>query len=641
MNYIKHLDGLRGLAVILVILFHSGKEIFSGGYIGVDIFFVISGFLITGVIYQKLKNNSFSFSEFYSKRIKRLIPPLIIVKIFSLIVGFYLMSPYQFFTLIDQAFYSSILFSNFYLSENSDYFSLSTLENPLMHTWSLSLEEQFYLIFPFLFIFLYYTHKNRIVLFLISFALISLLIAQWGGNLTFEKPYVEDNLFFFNQPGFASYFLPIGRFFEFLLGSASYFLSDRFKRLKISHEIISYIGFFLIFLSLILCDRNSNFPNLLTLMPVIGSILIIIFNKTKNTKINFLNYKPLLFVGTISYSLYLWHQPLFAFYRIKFSSNIPIIHILIIILISFIFASLSYLFFEKKLKKLSFDSNKVIYIYFIITLMLVSIFLFLKSNSFQEVHKIKYQNKIPFKNLNLIVDLKKNLERFEKISLLESLRLNENTEKEKILILGDSMSTNWIDAVNQSENLFRSKFKFKNLILDENCFKFLNNISYLSKSCHPYIKNFQDDLSVNQYDKIFILLRWSKKSKLTLKYLLDYLENTNSKIYLVGNAKFKNLQKFAYKIASNNSMSREKLIKEFSKTKDKRNIDISIDIKRLAQINKINFIDEYNFFCKNDLCELFDSELNLYFWDEDHLTKYGSNFLGVKLFDYLKLINSN
>ena len=140
MNYIKHLDGLRGLAVILVMLFHSGIGLFSGGYIGVDIFFVLSGFLITRIIYQKLKKNSFSFLEFYSKRIKRLIPPLIIVKIFSLVIGFYLMNPYQFFTLIDQAFYSSILLSNFYLSENSDYFSLSTLENPLMHTWSLSLE---------------------------------------------------------------------------------------------------------------------------------------------------------------------------------------------------------------------------------------------------------------------------------------------------------------------------------------------------------------------------------------------------------------------------------------------------------------------------------------------------------------------
>ena len=497
------------------------------------------------------------------------------------------------------------------------------------------------MIFPFIFIFLHHIYINRVVLFLISFALLSLLLAQWGGNLTFEKPYIEDTLFFFNQPGFASYFLPIGRFFEFLLGSASYILSDRLKRIKISHEILSYFGFLLIILSLILCDRNSNFPNLLTLMPVTGSILIIIFNKTENTKINLLNYKPLLFIGTISYSLYLWHQPLFAFYRIKFSSDIPIVHILIIILISFIFSCLSYLFFEKKLKKLSFDSKKIIYIYFIITLIFVSFFLFLKSSSFQEAHKLKYQNKIPLKNLNLIVDLEKNLQRFEKISLSEDLKINTNTEKEKILILGDSMSTNWIDAINQNIYFFKSNFKFKNIILDENCFKFLKNINYSSKACYPFIENFKNNLSVNHYDKIFILLRWSEKSKLTLQYLLDYFKNTNSEIFLVGNAKFKNLQKFAYKIASNKTISREELIEKFSRTKDQRNIDNSSDIKKLSIINKINYVDEYNFYCKNNLCEIFDSELNLYFWDEDHLTEHGAKFLGKKLFNYLTKTNSN
>ena len=254
---------------------------------------------------------------------------------------------------------------------------------------------------------------------------------------------------------------------------------------------------------------------------------------------------------------------------------------------------------------------------------------------------MNYQNKIPLKNLNLVIDLQKNLKRFDKISLIEDLRINKNSTKEKILIVGDSMSTNWIDALNQNDDLFKLKFEFNHLILDENCFKFLKNISYLNKSCDQYIKNFQNDLSTNQYDKIFFILRWTEKSKLTLQYLLDYFKDTKSKLYLVGNAKFKNLQKFSYKIALNNNMSREKLIKEFSKTKDRRNIDISIDIKRLAQINKFNFIDEYNFYCKNNLCELFDSKLNLYFWDEDHLTKHGAKFLGTRLYDYLNTVNLN
>ena len=639
MNYIKHLDGLRAIAVIFVILFHSGIELFSGGFIGVDIFFVLSGYLITGIIFKKLESNSFSFYDFYAKRIKRLIPPVIIIKIFSLVAGYYLMNPYQFFTLIDQAFYSTILLSNFYLSNNLDYFSLSTFENPLMHTWSLSLEEQFYLIFPIIFLIIYYKFKHRIVLLLSLFLLTSLFMAQFGGNLTFEKPFIEYKLFFFNQPGFASYFFPIGRFFEFLLGSVSYMLTTRLKKIKCSHEALSYIGIFIIFLSLILYDGNSNFPNFLTLMPIIGTILIIVYYPEKNSYINFLTFKPFIFIGTISYSLYLWHQPLFAFYRIKFNSEIPILAICIIIFISLIFSYLSHKYVETKFRELNFNPKKTIFIFFISVFVLISFLFFLKSNNFQEKFKSKFQNKIPLKNLNLLVDLDKNIKRFKKISLPKELQLSDALNKEKILFLGDSMSTNWIDAINQNKDLFELDYEFKNLILDENCFKFLKNKTYLTKLCAGFLKNVQDDLSLNQYDKIFVLLQWSEKSKLTLEYLLDYLNNLDTKVYLVGNAKFNNLQKVAYKIALNPTMNNHEMTKEFSKSKDKRNIFYNYEIKKLASKNKINYIDEYDFYCEGNLCKLYDSELNPFLWDEDHLTKYGSKFLGAKLFKLLEFDN--
>ena len=639
MNYIKHLDGLRAIAVIFVILFHSGIELFSGGFIGVDIFFVLSGYLITGIIFKKLEINSFSFYDFYAKRIKRLIPPVIIIKFFSLVVGYYLMNPYQFFTLIDQAFYSTILLSNFYLSNNIDYFSLSTFENPLMHTWSLSLEEQFYLIFPIIFLIIYYKFKNRIVLFLSLFLLISLFMAQFGGNLTFEKPFIEYKLFFFNQPGFASYFLPIGRFFEFLFGSVSYLLTTRLKKITFSHKALSYIGIFIIFLSLILYDGNSNFPNFLTLMPIIGTILIIVYYPEKNSYMNFLTFKPFIFIGTISYSLYLWHQPLFAFYRIKFNSEIPILAICIIIFISFILSYLSHKYVETKFRESNFKPKKTIFFFIISVFVLISILFFLKSNNFQEKFKSKFQNKIPLKNLNLVIDLDENIKRFKKISLTKELQLSDALNKEKILFLGDSMSANWIDAINQNKDLFELDYEFKNLILDENCFKFLKNKTYLTKLCAGFLKNVQDDLSLNQYDKVFVLLQWSEKSKLTLEYLLDYLNNFDTKVYLVGNAKFNNFQKMAYKIALNSKMNNQEMTKEFSKSKDKRNIFYNYEIKKLASKNKINYIDEYEFYCEGNLCKLYDSELNPFLWDEDHLTEYGSKFLGTKLFKLLQFDN--
>ena len=223
--------------------------------------------------------------------------------------------------------------------------------------------------------------------------------------------------------------------------------------------------------------------------------------------------------------------------------------------------------------------------------------------------------------------------------MTKELQLSDSLNKEKILILGDSMSVNWIDAINQNKNLFESDYEFKNLILDENCFKFLKNTTYLSKLCASYVKNFQNDLSLNQYDQVFVLLQWSEKSKLTLEYLLDYLNNFDAKVYLVGNAKFDNLQKMAYKIALNSLINNQEMIKEFSKTKDKKYIFYNYEIEKLASKNKINYIDEYDFYCENDLCKLFDSDLNLFFWDDDHLTEYGSKFLGVKLFKLLQSDN--
>lgn len=634
MNYLKHLDGLRALAVILVILFHSGIQIFSGGYIGVDIFFVLSGYLITGIIINKLKNNAFSFSEFYAKRIKRLIPSLTIVKIFSLVIGYYLMSPYQFFTLIDQALYSTILLSNFYLSKNSDYFSLSTFENPLMHTWSLSLEEQFYLIFPIFFLILYYKFKNKIVYILLFFLFLSLFLAQFFGNFTFEKPFIEDELFFFNQPGFASYFMLIGRLFEFLFGSVSYVLTVRLKKLNFSHNIMSYFGFVLIILSFVLYDENSGFPNFLTLTPVIGTILIIIYYEEKNSYLNFLTYKPILFIGKISYGLYLWHQPLFAFYRIKFTSEIPVLAICLIILISFIFSYFSYKFFENKIKQSNFDIKKTIYIYFIVVLLLTTVLFYLKSDNFQKEYKKNYLNKIPPENLNLVIDVKQNIKRFRNISLVDDLRLTKSSSKKKILILGDSMSTNWIDGLNQNKNLYNLDFEFNHLILDENCFKFLKNKKYLNKQCKKFVEEFQSDLNQNHYDKIFILLQWSEKSKFNLEVLINYLNNYRSKIYLVGNAKFQNIAKVAYNIAINKNINQKSLAKEFFIKIDKKNVHYNYDIKKLSFDNNLYYIDEYELYCKNDLCNLFDLNLNLFMWDTDHLTEYGSKFLGKKIIQF-------
>ena len=372
------------------------------------------------------------------------------------------------------------------------------------------------------------------------------------------------------------------------------------------------------------------------MIPVVGTILIIIYYPEKKSYLSFLTYKPFLFIGTISYSLYLWHQPLFAFYRIKFNSDIPILAICIIILISYVFSYLSYKFIESKIKRSSFDSKKTIYIYFISIFVTIVCLYYFKSDNFQETYKIKYQNQAPSKNLNLIVDIEKNIKRFRNISLDKDLQLTKSKSKKKILILGDSMSTNWIDALNQNINLYNSYYEFNHLILDENCFKFLNNKKYLNKQCKKFVENFQNDLANSKYDKIFLLIRWSKKSKSNLNYLINFLNFSESKIYLVGNAKFENIAKVAYNIAIKTNINKQKMAKEFFRNIDKKGAFYNHEIKKYTIDKKLNYIDEYKFYCDQNLCKLSDNKLNIFMWDEDHLTEYGSKYLGKKLTNVFK-----
>jgi lysophospholipase L1-like esterase len=196
------------------------------------------------------------------------------------------------------------------------------------------------------------------------------------------------------------------------------------------------------------------------------------------------------------------------------------------------------------------------------------------------------------------------------------------------------MSTNWIDALNQNKNLYNLYYEFNNLILDENCFKFLNSNKYLNKQCKKNVEIFQKDLAINKYDKIFILLRWGEKSTQHLNSLINYLNHFNSQIYFVGNAKFKNVAKISYNIAININVNEKNLAEEFFRNVDKKSIFYNNEIKKISSNKKLNYINGYDLYCTSNMCKLFDDDLNLFMWDEDHLTEYGSRFLGKKIIKF-------
>lgn len=347
MIYRKEIDGLRALAVIPVIFFHAGFTTFSGGFVGVDIFFVISGYLITTILLNDLETNSFSIIRFYERRARRILPVLFFVILISIPFAWILLPPYELISFSKSVAAIPLLISNFFFWKDGGYFDTAAELKPLLHTWSLAVEEQYYIFFPIFILFSWRLGKKFIFWALILGIISSLIIAQIGSIL---KP----------VPNF--YLLP-GRVWEFALGGvlAFYYKSGGGLRSGLEQEILSLCGLISILLAIFTFSNEIPYPSIYTLLPTVGAALIILFAQ-KNTLVGkLLSARLFIGMGVISYSAYLWHQPVLAFAKIGAISfgDIPKIVLLFIIFTLSIF---SWKYIEAPFRRNNFISSRFIYI---------------------------------------------------------------------------------------------------------------------------------------------------------------------------------------------------------------------------------------------------------------------------------------
>lgn len=299
MQYRREIDGLRAVAVIPVILFHAGFTVFSGGYIGVDIFFVISGYLITSIIIRELGNGNFSILRFYERRARRILPALYFVMLACIPFAWAWMVPAQIRDL-SQSYTAVVLFaSNILFYMKSGYFEAASEEAPLLHTWSLAVEEQYYMVFPIFLIVLWKFGRNPILYAIVALSIVSLIMSEWGWR---------------NNPS-ANFYLAPTRAWELLAGSICAFL--QFNTAQKSNNALSVTGLGLIVFAFFYYDKTTPFPSVYALAPVVGTALIILYGASETWVARLLSLKAFVGVGLISYSAYLWHQPLFAFARIR------------------------------------------------------------------------------------------------------------------------------------------------------------------------------------------------------------------------------------------------------------------------------------------------------------------------------------
>lgn len=339
-RYRPEIDGLRALAVVAVVLFHAGFGC-PGGYVGVDVFFVISGFLITSLIWKDLESGCFTFAHFWERRARRIVPALVVVTLATMLAGWYWLLPQDFENLGRACASQAVFAANIHYWLDSGYFAGAAEEKPLLHTWSLAVEEQFYLVVPFLFWAMFRFARTRT-----RTAVISILASGFALSLAASIYGVA------RSPSATFYLLPT-RAWELLLGSLVTVLPAVvfMQRRRGSREILALAGCALILGPVFFYTRETRFPGLAALPPCLGTALLIWANSRSENRAPtaigaLLSLRPVVFVGLISYSLYLWHWPFLVFGRYLALSPLSTELRMVLIGFGLVFAILSWKYVE-------------------------------------------------------------------------------------------------------------------------------------------------------------------------------------------------------------------------------------------------------------------------------------------------------
>ena len=416
-KYRADIDGLRAISIILVVIFHAFPRFIKGGFIGVDVFFVISGYLISKIIFSNLENKNFSYIKFYSRRIKRILPALILVIMSSAAFGWYVLLADEYQQLGKHIIAGTGFFSNFALWGEAGYFDRQSFEKPLLHLWSLAIEEQFYIFWPLL---LGLAWKNKwnfltVIIIVLSSSFIT-------------------NIYLTNNEEISAFYAPWSRFWELMIGCLLAYIALYKPELSFNKNWQPVIGLILIFLAAFILNKQSALPGWWMLMPTIGAFLII--NTNHNTWINhnFFSNPALVLIGLISYPLYLWHWPVFSFIRIiLFKKEVNPLILIAAIFISVFFAWITYNFLEKKIRRSQKSKTTI-------ALLVICIFFALIGLYIQQEKLITRHGNMNIEFISrALEDTGSGIELQSKdINHLNIYYLQNDQEDENVLFIGDS-----------------------------------------------------------------------------------------------------------------------------------------------------------------------------------------------------------
>jgi len=611
-NYRPEIDGLRAIAVLAVIFFHAGFKTFSGGFVGVDVFFVISGYLITLLLISESRSQSFSLLHFYDRRIRRILPALILVMFVCLPFAWVLMNPVELRQFLMSALSVATFSSNLFFMLKTAYFDLPSETNPLLHTWTLAVEEQYYILFPLLFIVVWKFNKKIMGLLFFVVALISLGLAQWA----LQK-----------YAAISFYLLPT-RAWEILIGSLLAIYVSNGKKPELSpfiNNLGGLLGLLLIFYPIFFYNKNTPTPSIFILIPVLGASLILLCCSQATLLGKVLSNRLLVGIGLISYSLYLWHQPIFAFSRINALNEPSYYTFLGLIIIALAISFLSWKFIEipfRNAKQIS--SKKILYASAIASTFFISVGI-LAFYTPDVITFAKLQNK------------KEDIYKLDLYSLQSQSRALTNiyakeeknqvflTNKIRVLVIGDSMADDFITAAMLSPKI-TNKFELIKLSYDDLCF----DKSNIAQDCLDSRKNFNSGKLKTESDLILMLVGFDPDTKLG-----DFIESNQSiknKLVIISSSHFNHPYGFAKEIGPLTPLDYQRLGKLFASQKHTNTVAGNIRASQIALTNKITYVDGYSIYCQNDqFCPFIDKSGEILIFDTAHKTPNGFNYYRERL----------
>jgi peptidoglycan/LPS O-acetylase OafA/YrhL len=581
MEYRREIDGLRALAVLSVILAHAGVEIFSGGFVGVDIFFVISGYLITTIILNELEKDEFEIVKFYERRARRILPALFLVMFISTIFGYLLLMPDEYKNLGQSLVATSIFSNNILLGITSGYWDLASEFKPLLHTWSLGVEEQYYIFYPILILLAWKFNQKIIPLLLWISFIISISFAIWFVSIS---------------PSWSFYLLPT-RAWELVIGGITVlFMRSRpnISENFLVSNIFSFLGFLAIITSVIFFDETTPAPSYPFLLPTIGAVLIIIFSQPKTLTYHILSHKWMVFTGLISYSLYLWHQPFFAYLRAYSKEEPSVTAFLALIPIIFIISYLTWMYIESPFRNKKLINRKTIFTFSIL------------GNLFFIIIGLYLNQSYGMSNRAFTPDVTKD-DMDKRIYNHKAYNFKSDafsdSGKTKILIIGNSFARDFVNITTETFDIGNHEIIYR---------------PYLKHCILPY----DNVLSEKLYSKADVIVFSSGGfDKNCLAQDIEYAKNNGKDIFYIGT------KYFGYNLNWVIRLDEEEKANRYNTITDSI---IKSDMEMEATIPAENYISLLKPILVENTVPITDELGRMISTDRVHLTKYGAIYLGKK-----------